>query len=177
MSETMTNNEDIIKSYRAAGVALGLSVFKAESLFTLVSLDSDEPAGVTFFPEFYAVGTDPTLTASEQWHRLVARFRVQLGAAIAGVLCQRMVLERQHADSALRSQLLDAAIADGRDQCRLDADEGERLFAKAFDNFTRVFSDATVAGAMQTVAERLQRERTLSRDDVLELLHRLNIIS
>ena len=48
----MKYRDELDKSYGIAGMALGLSVFDADDLFTAFTLDGDGPDSILFTPEF-----------------------------------------------------------------------------------------------------------------------------
>jgi hypothetical protein len=86
------------------------------------------------------------------------------------------VLDNDRADDQLRSQLFDAACDDGRDFCQLERDEVQPIFDEAFDNMAHLFADSRVRKAMDTFVDHLQRRRTLSHIDVVDILQQLELI-
>ena len=171
----MKYRDELDRSYGAAGMALGLSVFEASDLFTAITLDADGPGCIQFTPEFFFAG-NPRLSPRGAWKYILGHYRISVGLAIANVLCRRMVLDNDKVDSQLRDQLLDAACEDGRDYCQLERDEVEPIFDEAFDNMRRLFADSRVRKAMDTFADALQQRRTLSHIDVIDILQQLNLI-
>ena len=66
----MKYRDELDKSYGIAGMALGLSVFDADDLFTAVTLDGDGPDSILFTPEFYFAGNprlSPRVLGSTSW--------------------------------------------------------------------------------------------------------------
>ena len=171
----MKYRDELDKSYGVAGMALGLTVFDADDLFTAVTLDADGPGCIQFTPEFYFAG-NPRLSPRGSWQYILGHYRISVGLAVANALCRRMVLDNEKVDDKLRDQLFNAAYDDGRDYCQLERDEVEPIFDDAFDHLKRLFSDSRVRKAMDVFADALQRRRTLSHIDVNDILQQLDLI-
>ena len=171
----MKYRDELDKSYGIAGMALGLSVFDADDLFTAVTLDGDGPDSILFTPEFYFAG-NPRLSPRGAWQYILGHYRITVGLAVANALCRRMVLDNERVDDKLRDDLFNAAYEDGKDFCQLERDEVEPIFDEAFDSMKRLFSDSQVRKAMDAFADALQRRRTLSHIDVADILQQLNLI-
>ena len=171
----MKYRDELDKSYGVAGMVLGLSVFDASDLFTAVTLDSDGPGCIQFTPEFFFAG-NPRLSPRGAWQYIVGHYRISVGLAVANALCRRMVLDNGKVDDKLRDELFNAAIDDGRNYCQLERDEVEPIFDEAFNNMKRLFADGRVRKAMDSFADALQRHRTLSHIDVIDLLQQLNLM-
>ena len=171
----MKYRDEIDKSYGVAGMALGLSVFDAEDLFTAITLDGDERGSILFTPEFYFSG-NPRLSPRGSWQYILGHYRISVGLAVANALCRRMVLDNERVDQQLHDRLLDAACDDGRDYCQLERDEVQPIFDKAFEDMMRLFRDRRVRKAMDAFADALQQRRTLSHIDVNDILQQMNLI-
>lgn len=171
----MKYRDELDKSYGIAGMALGLSVFDADDLFTAVTLDGDGPDSILFTPEFYFAG-NPRLSPRGAWQYILGHYRITVGLAVANALCRRMVQDNERVDDKLRDDLFNAAYEDGKDFCQLERDEVEPIFDEAFDSMKRLFSDSQVRKAMDAFADALQRRRTLSHIDVADILQQLNLI-
>ena len=166
----MKYRDELDRSYGAAGMALGLSVFDASDLFTAISLDAEGPGCIQFTPECFFAG-NPRRSPRGAWKYILA-----VGLAVANVLCRRMVLDNEKVDQSLRDQLFNAACHDGRDYCQLERDEVEPIFDEAFDSMMRLFADSRVRKAMDAFSDALQRRRTLSHIDVADILQQMNLI-
>lgn len=171
----MKYRDELDKSYGVAGMALGLSVFDADGLFTGVTLDADGPGCIQFTPEFFFAG-NPRLSPRGAWQYIVGHYRITVGLAVANALCRRMVLDNDSVDDQLRDDLFNAAWEDGRDFCQLERDEVEPIFDEVFDSMKQLFSNSQVRKAMDTFADALQQRRTLSHIDVTDILQQLNLI-
>ena len=171
----MKYRDELDKSYGVAGMALGLSVFDADDLFTAVTLDGDGPGCIQFTPEFNFAG-NPRLSARGAWQYILGHYRITVGLAVANALCRRMVLDNECVDDRLRDDLFNAAYEDGRDYCQLERDEVEPIFDEAFDQMVRLFANSQVRKAMDTFADALQQRRTLSHIDVSDILQQLNLM-
>ena len=171
----MKYRDELDKSYGVAGMALGLSVFDADDLFTAVTLDGDGPGCIQFTPEFNFAG-NPRLSPRGAWQYILGHYRITVGLAVANALCRRMVLDNERVDDRLRDDLFNAAYEDGRDYCQLERDEVEPIFDEAFDQMVRLFANSQVRKAMVTFADALQQRRTLSHIDVSDILEQLNLM-
>ena len=171
----MKYRDELDKSYGVAGMVLGLSVFDASDLFTAVTLDGDGPGCIQFTPEFFFAG-NPRLSPRGAWQYIVGHYRISVGLAVANALCRRMVLDNGKVDDKLRDELFNAAFDDGRNYCQLERDEVEPIFDEAFNNMKRLFADGRVRKAMDSFADMLQRHRTLSHIDVIDLLQQLDLM-
>ncbi len=171
----MKYRDELDKSYGAAGMALGLSVFDASDLFTAVTLDGDGPGCIQFTPEFFFAG-NPRLSPRGAWQYILGHYRISVGLAVANALCRRMVLDNERVDDQLRDELFNAAYDDGRNYCQLERDEVEPIFDEAFNNMKRLFADSRVRKAMDYFADALQQRRTLSHIDVTDILQQLDLM-
>ena len=171
----MKYRDELDKSYGVAGMALGLSVLEADSLFTAITIDGDGPGCIQFTPEFFFAG-NPRLSPRGAWQYILSHYRISVGLAVANALCRRMVLDNARVDNLLRDELFNAACEDGRDFCQLERDEVEPIFDEAFENMTRIFTDSRVRKAMDTFADALRQRRTLSHIDVADILQQANLI-
>ena len=171
----MKYRDELDKSYGVAGMALGLSVLDADSLFTAITIDSDGPGCIQFTPEFFFAG-NPRLSPRGAWQYILSHYRISVGLAVANALCRRMVLDNARVDNLLRDELFNAACEDGRDFCQLERDEVEPIFDEAFENMTRIFTDSRVRKAMDTFADSLRQRRTLSHIDVADILQQTNLV-
>ena len=170
----MKYRDELDKSYGAAGMVLGLSVFDASDLFTAVTLDGDGPGCIQFTPEFFFAG-NPRLSPRGAWQYIVGHYRISVGLSVANALCRRMVLDNEKVDDKLRDELFNAAYDDGRNYCQLERDEVEPIFDEAFNNMRRLFADKRVRKAMDAFADALQQRRTLSHIDVNDIMQQLNL--
>ena len=171
----MKYRDELDKSYGAAGMVLGLSVFDASDLFTAVTLDGDGPGCIQFTPEFFFAG-NPRLSPRGAWQYILSHYRISVGLAVANALCRRMVLDNARIDNMLRDELFNAACEDGRDFCQLERDEVEPIFDEAFENMTRLFADSRVRKAMDMFADALRQRRTLSHIDVADILQQTDLV-
>lgn len=166
--------DELDKSYGVAGMALGLSVFEADNLYTAITLDGDQ-ASIQFTPEFNFAG-NPRLSPRGAWQYILGHYRISVGLAIANALCRRMVLDNERVDVQLRDQLFNAACEDGREYCQLERDEVEPIFDEAFESLSRLFANPRVRKAMDSFADALQQRRTLSHIDVTDILQQMDIL-
>ena len=171
----MKYRDELDKSYGVAGMALGLSVLDADSLFTAITIDAEGHGCIQFTPEFFFAG-NPRLSPRGAWQYILSHYRISVGLAVANALCRRMVLDNARIDNMLRDELFNAACEDGRDFCQLERDEVEPIFDEAFENMTRLFADSRVRKAMDMFADALRQRRTLSHIDVADILQQTDLV-
>jgi len=171
----MKYRDELDKSYGVAGMAIGLSVLEADSLFTAVTLDADGPDCIQFTPQFFFAG-NPRLSPRGAWKYILGHYRISVGLAVANALCRRMVLDNGQLDDKLRDELFNAAFDDGRNYCQLERDEVEPIFDEMLNEMSRLFADSRVRKAMDAFVDALQQRRTLTHIDVADIFQQLEIL-
>lgn len=162
------------KCYGAAGMAIGVAVYKAEGSLAGANIDNPAWRLVDFYDEENA--SSPAFSAKAVWGHTLENFEVELAMAIGNVLCRALVRDRSYLDFRLRNLLLDAAKKDGFEYCSLEADEVSRLFEKEYSYLERIFSHDGIAHIASGIASRLQDVRSLSRMELLEALQPLRAL-
>ena len=71
----MKYRDELDKSYGVAGMALGLSVFEADDLFTSITLDADETGCIQFTPEYFFAG-NPRLSPRGAWQYILGHWSI-----------------------------------------------------------------------------------------------------
>lgn len=163
------------KCYGATGMAIAVVLFDAEDMLTAVNLDA-EPAQMMEFTHDYYYSGNPSVSATTSWKTLVRNFNLAMGVSIGNVLCRKLVLDGVSIDRDIVDALCESAVADASEVCALEEDEARHIFDKNMNYLHRVFSHGGVKSVAHDFAGRLQRARRLSRLEILEQLHALNML-
>lgn len=163
------------KCYGVAGMAIGLSIFDADDLFTSITLDSEGLDCIEFTPEFYFCG-NPRLSPKDAWQCLYSHYTISMGLVIANTMCRKMLLDHGTIDRKLRKSLFQAACDEGKEMCQLEKDEVEPVFDQYFSHLIKVFSNDSIKTAIHQLADELKEHRNFSRIELNDLLHDLSII-
>lgn len=160
------------KSYGAAGMAIGMVVYKGVDRLAALDLDAEPWEMVEFFDEFSSMES-PTFSAKGVWGALIGRFELEMAMAISNVMCRRMVKEHRRLTDSTRRALLKMLEEEGAEACSLEADEVGRLYNKEFNYLFQVFSHRGVAEMAGEFADDLRRRRRMTRMEVMEALRGL----
>jgi len=171
----MSYRDERDKCYGVASMAVGLEVYHAERLYGGITIDAEGARCIHFTPEYYFEG-NPRLSPSMVWKHLLSHFRASVVVAIAGAMGRQVVLEGKQPDQEMRDNLLEAAFDDGEAYCQLDRDEVQPIFEEVYNNLLWMFNEDHVHHAINVMADTLQKRRSLSRNEVSEMLQRLNIV-
>lgn len=160
------------KCYGVAGMAVSLAFFKAEDLFTGVTLDGDGLDCIIFVPQYYISG-NPALPPVTAWQDVFQRYQVTLGMTIADTMCRKMLRDNGSVDKKMKKALLEAAYEEGKVSCQLDSDEVDKIFDKSFQYFLNVFKNRDVRLAIKDLVTALKERRTMTSCDVMDMLSSL----
>lgn len=163
----MEYRSEIDKCYSLAGIALGLMVFDANDLLSMVDIDSEQIA--LFSPQFYFEG-NPRISAKDSWQTRYTNFQIKMGLAIASTISRKMILDHGEVDKKLRRRLLDAMLTEGNICCQLDEDEVEPLFDREFTHLVNFFSRRNVRQVASRIAQTIQQRRTISGGEISDML-------
>lgn len=166
-------NEDD-KCYGVAGMAIGLSIFDADDLFTGITLDADGLDCIEFTPDFFFCG-NPRFSPKDTWRCLYSHYTISMGLVIANTMCRKMLLDHGVIDKKLRKSLLQVACDEGKEMCQLDKDEVEEIFDQYFSHLFKVFSNENVKIAVHQLIKELKERHNFSRIELNDLLHELSI--
>lgn len=174
MTYDIIYSDDTDRSYGLTGMMVSLAVFNSEEKILEINLDS-RPDTIFFSPDFYFSG-NPRCSAKIVWGELASHFRLALAMAIGNILSRRLVSQNTEVSSAERRSLHDLAVEEGAEVCGLEPDEIEKIWDKDFDYLNRVFRHPKVQRITNDIASQIERRRSLSRYELLELLSALNIL-
>ncbi len=175
MNPTLKYTDNNDKCYGLAGMAIGLFIYDGENYLSAISLDTEPENAITFSPDFYFSG-NPRMSAKNVWNHLLKQYEISTGMTISNVLCRYLAGRHTDVTPDVRSALLQAVTDEGKATCSLDDDEINAIFNKGYGYLTRVFSHRAVQGIVNDFARRLNDRRTLSHDEITDILRALQMI-
>lgn len=170
--QTLKYVDETDRSFGAAGMAIGLVVYRSGDLMASVSLDREPGKMMEMAPEYYFAGS-PEVSAKSSWRQTLGNYNVSVVMSLANVLCRTLGAHGKPPKPETRASLREVAAQEGRDVCQLDDDEIDRLFDQKYDYLSDVFSHYGVRSLAHDMADALVRRRELSRMDVMEMLEAL----
>lgn len=175
MNNTLSYRNDNHRRYGATGMAISLVVFDGEDMLAEMSLDSSGSPMMEMTDDFYFSGNQ-SLSAKVAWNRMLRNFNLTAVMAIGNLLCRELVLEGRQPALELLKTLRGHVAEEGVASCSLEADEIDRLFDKDYNYLYRVFSHSGVQEIAHDFADRLARQRTMTRAEVVEALHAISML-
>lgn len=174
MKTTIKYSDRKDKSFGLAGMAISLYIYDGEEYISSVCLDSSDDdnefyESIEFTPEYYFTG-NPRLSAKSVWNHIVKQFEMTSAMVISNVMCRAKVNRGEDIDRDMRDLLLSVISREGSETCSLDRDEIEAIFVKNYNYLDRVFSHRGVMNVARNFAETLERQPSLSRNEVMILL-------
>lgn len=173
--EKFRYTDDTDRAYGAAGMAIGLVVYDGDDILYSINLDAGVADMLTLSPDFFFAG-NPGVSAKAAWTQLVKNFNLGVAMLISNMMCRHMVHSGREVPAELARELKALAHDEGAGACALEADEVDRLFDKSYNYLWRVFSHRGVQAVAHDFASTLATRRTLSRLEILEQLHSLNML-
>ncbi|MEF9923584.1 MAG: hypothetical protein RSA66_10345 [Muribaculaceae bacterium] len=163
------------KCYGIVGMAIGLTIWNAEELFTKISVDAEGFDCITFTSDYYFAG-NPAVSAKVSWQSMLEHYKVTMGIVIANIMCRRMVGDDKSVENAIRKELFEALSQEGKDSCQLERDEIERLFDKSYSYLTQLFAHSQVKSMVHDFADDLKSRRSMNNHEVAEELRLLHMM-
>ena len=157
------------KCYGVVGMAIGLTIWDAEDMFSHISLDGDGFDCISFTQDYYFAG-NPTFSAKSAWNAIFERYKIILGLSLSNVMCRSIVEYSQNMSSNTKQMLLKAFIDEGAHSCQLDEDEVRRLFDKSYSYLSQLYMHQRVHAMVNKFVADLKERRTMTRDEVAEYL-------
>lgn len=173
MEISLKYTDDKDKSYGLAGLAVSLFIYESDDYLSSLSLDDESP--VTFIPEFYMV-SNPDFSPKTVWSHLVKQYEIYIAMAVGNYLSRQLVYKRQNVDPFAKTELRKTIYEEGKNTCSLDEDEIDSLFTKGYSNMQKVFSHPGVQNVVRDFADKLEKARTLSHDDISTILRALQVL-
>lgn len=174
ITEALKYADETDKSYGLAGMAISLVAWDAEDWLEAIDIDARADEAMHMSAEFYLTMA-PRVGAKAVWEQALKRFQLTAAMTVANVACRSMAY-RGHAslpgeaDSALRAALRD----EGAEICCLEQDEVSRVYGKSLAYCGRLFAHPGVKQLAGALADTLRERRSLSAQEIFELLAPLN---
>lgn len=173
--ETLKYVDETDRSFGAAGMAIGLVVYRGGNMIASISLDREPGRMMEMTPDYYFAGS-PEASAKSAWRQMLTNYNLSVVMTLSNVLCRTLGAHGTAPKPQTRQLLHDAAAQEGRDVCQLDDDEIDSMFDQKYDYLSKVFSHYGVRSLAHDFATELASRRELSRIDVLEMLDDLRAL-
>ncbi|MCH5219208.1 MAG: hypothetical protein J1F20_01465 [Muribaculaceae bacterium] len=157
------------RAYGVAGMALALVIWDGRSYLASLSLDNPVGDSVTFSPAFGFAG-NPRLSASLAWGELLRQFEISTAMLVGNVMCRAYVYRSTSLAADTADSLRLMIRSHGHDSCSLDEDESDIVFNKTRRYLDRVFTHSGVAQIARHLADTLAANRSLTANEVLDIL-------
>lgn len=161
------------KCYGVVGMAVGLNVWEAESLFTSINLDAQGFDCIDFTYEYFFSGA-PSVSPKASWEHQIKMFKILMGITLSNVMCRRMVGKHANLQSNEKRELLKMLSEQGLEDYSLSESECEAIFNKSYNYLTRLYSHYQVQEMVEDFANKLAAKRRMSACEVNEALSILN---
>lgn len=170
-SLSYTSDED--RSFGAAGMAIGLTVYRGQDLIASISIDRDPSLIIELSHDYFFPGS-PEVSPKASWERTLANYSQSVVMLISNVLCRTLTAHKKQPEPQTMELLRKSAEDEGTETCSLEHDEIAQLFSSRLDYLTQVFSHPGVSSVAHDLASLILSRRSLSRMDLLEALDDLN---
>lgn len=167
----LTYIDETDRSYGLSGMAISLAVLDNGEKIMEINLDGDDP--INFSHEFFFTG-NPRCSAKVVWNELTNNFNLSMAMALGNILSRRIASEHVSFAEEEQKTLREIAINEGRDICGLETDEVETLWEKDLHFLSRVFGHPQIQRLTKEMAQEIRRKRTLSRQEINEILSVIN---
>lgn len=169
MSVTLKYNDEADRALGLAGSVIAITVREDSDLLDAVSLDAPAGKGLAMSADFYFPG-NPRMSARIAWHRMVKNLEVSTAILLSNVMCRAYVGQGSRLSSATVSQLKAMVHDEGANDCGLDNDEIDALYANVANQMEQIFTHSRVHQMARTLADTLQQRRTLTSAELLDIL-------
>ncbi len=169
---TLKYNDDKDRALGLGGMAASLVMWENARYISRLSLDAPVGEGVELTPDFY-LQRNQRASAKAVWTRDVEVFQTEAGMLVANAASRYYIGRREPLRADVRELIIDTLARQGSESCGLEEAEVRSVADKIFSYFTQVLSHPAVASIVGEFAARLEEERVMERDRVLELLGRL----
>jgi hypothetical protein len=168
-NEDMKYRDEDDKCYGLTGMAIGLTIFEAEDLFSEISLDGEGLDCITFTPAYY-FPENPIIEPKDTWQHTLSRYQMTSALVIADAMCRTIFHDHKAIDRDLRGRLYEVISLEGKESCQLEDDEVQRLFDKTYRYLQKLLTNSQVQDVVKDFAGQLKKSRRMAQQDVAELL-------
>ena len=161
--------------YGLTGMAVSLFIYDSEHYLDSISLDADAADAFAVTAEFSAPALS-TMSAKALWQYSLRQYEVTVGLALANLLCRALSGRGAQPETDAVNAVHEFAVEQGHDMCALEDDEIEALYRKNYNYLAKVFGHHSVRGVIDDFVFRLRQRRTMSRDEVFDILSALRML-
>ncbi len=158
------------KAYGLAGMAISLVAWDSEEWLESVNIDAEPDEAIQMSQEFYLT-LAPRVGAKAVWEQSLKRFQLTAAMMVANVTCRQMV---KHKHSKLSgetdAELRTALYEEGAELCSLEQDEISRIYIKSLNYCSQLFSHPGVKQVTEIFVSKLQENRNLTAEKILDIL-------
>ena len=173
MNSILRYKNDSDRVYGVVGMTIAMYLWGGESLLASVSMEREVGQSLEFTPA-YGFGGNPRLTASLAWREMRKQFEMTAAMIMGNAFCRSYVGLSFVLNDEIKNHLRDIIRREGSDSCSFETDESDTIYNKTQRYLDRIFSHYGVVSLARDFADTLQRNRTLSSGEVMELLSPLN---
>lgn len=167
--KTFNYSDENDRCYGLTGMVLTMYEQEVINMLHLITLDSDDGYSIVFTPDFY-FNSNPRYSAKLAWNEMLRQYQSLVRLVLGNIACRRLVHEHKPIDADSRAEMLQLVSAPGADDCALEQDEIEAIFNHTLRDMQEMFGNARVAALSDRFAEELKQRRTMSADDVADVI-------
>lgn len=161
--------------YGLTGMAVSLFIYDSEQYLDSLSLDAEAAEAFAVTPEFSAP-VITSMSAKALWQHNLHQYEVTVGLAMSNLLCRALSGRGCQPEQEAVKAVHDFALEQGHEMCALEDDEIEALYKKNYNYLAKVFGHHSVRSIIDDFVFRLQQRRTMSRDEVFDILRALQML-
>lgn len=157
------------KCYGVAGMTVCLYMYDADKWLSDVSLNRADVESLGFTPDFNVVLSQASSPKSV-WHLLLKRFNLTAALLISNVVCRCYLKHHTGLSRPLQQQIIELLCDEAAAECQLDADEVRAVYNDNLARIDRAFRSMGVAQVVERFVDRLSLARSLSAEEIREIL-------
>jgi len=169
---TLKYKDETDRAYGLSGMSVCMCMMENERFIDCINLDSEPDEGLVFTPDFFYLH-NPNLSAKTLWNDSFNHFRLLTGLLLSNMMSRAMVRNREDITREMNELIIKNITDEGREVCSLEEDEIRSVYNESFAFFHRVFSHPDVATLVDRFVSSLVEHRTLSGEQVVQLLRPL----
>lgn len=173
MKSKLRYSDEQDRAYGLAGMAIALFVLDGQKYINSISIDVPVGQSIDFSEDFYFVN-NPKFSAKIAWNENLKHFQLSAGMILSNIICRNYVRHRHKLSSDVINDLKRIVCEDAASDCSLDKDESDMMFSNSLQYFDRLFSYSTVHEVARDFVDAIGRRRSLSSQEVIENLSRLD---
>lgn len=171
---TLHYQNDTDRANGCAGMMISLLAIGDEDKLAEIRLDAPAGSNMIMSHDFGYRG-NPRMAAKVVWASTMNQLRTIISMMFGNILCRHSLADGLTLSDGLLSRLKDLVRNQAAEECGLDTDEADSLFANCHAHARRLFAHTQVLAAASALSQRLEQRRTLSCAEALELLSSLGL--